>query len=365
MCLLLAATTGCRRDEVAVYDAPKESEAPPRKRDTASPMGEEAQAPLPSLKWAALPEGWRMIESVNRMRVASFTVESPGGGRGEVSAVAIPGMNGNDLQFVNLWREQVKLPPVEAAELSRFVETVPIAGESGKLFTMENPPAGGGTSGASVLVGMLVKDELSWFFKFSGDDKLVKAQGSVFRDFLKGLSFGPPPQRETTVADAPFARRDGGPSGRGGVASSKPLPTWQPPAAWKPGAPGPMVLAKFSSLGASGGQADISVSSFPGDVGGLLANVNRWRRQVGLPEIDADALQREVSAVDLSDGKGTLVDLAGTDSKTGQPARLVGVIVPRGDETWFYKMTGPPAASEREKAAFLQFVQSAQYPHAP
>ena len=363
-CLLLS--TACRREEIAVYSAPKDAE-PPRKA-AASTLPDNHPSPAPSLKWSALPEGWRSVESANSMRVASFTVEMPDRSRGEVSAVAIPGMNGDDLQFVNLWREQVKLPPIEAAEVSKFVEAASIAGGDGKLFTMENPPAPGAASGAAVLVGMLVKDEFTWFFKFSGDDKLIQGQRSVFKDFLKGLSFGPPRVVETAATDAPFARGGtggGAGPGRGGVGASQALPTWKTPASWQKVAAGQMVLAKFSAPGATGGSADISISSFPGDVGGLLANVNRWRGIMSLPKVDADGLSSAVSPIDLSEGKGTVVDFAGTDSKTGQPGRLVGVIVPHGNETWFYKMTGSPEASEREKAAFLQFVQSAQYSHAP
>ena len=63
------------------------------------------------------------------------------------------------------------------------------------------------------------------------------------------------------------------------------------------------------------------------DVGGLLANVNRWRDQLGLPRLLAPALASETQSLDLSEGKATLVDFSGTDAKTGQPARLVGAIM--------------------------------------
>lgn len=44
---------------------------------------------------------------------------------------------------------------------------------------------------------------------------------------------------------------------------------------------------------------------------------------------------------------------------------MIGVVVPRDGQTWFYKLLGQPEVAEREKSAFLQFVQSAKYSNAP
>ena len=44
--------------------------------------------------------------------------------------------------------------------------------------------------------------------------------------------------------------------------------------------------------------------------------------------------------MDLPNGKGTVVDMTGTDAKTGKKARLVGIISPQLSETWFYKLMG-------------------------
>ena len=105
------------------------------------------------------------------------------------------------------------------------------------------------------------------------------------------------------------------------------------------------------------------MSSFPGDVGGMLANINRWRGQLGLAAFTTEMLNQQTADLNLSSGKGTVVDFSGTDVKSGKPARLVGVVVPREGETWFYKMMGDPVVSDTEKPAFLKFVQSVKYSH--
>ena len=121
-----------------------------------------------------------------------------------------------------------------------------------------------------------------------------------------------------------------------------------------------MLLAEFTATEASA-KAQITVSSFPGDVGGLLANLNRWRRQVSLPPIDDTAVSQATSALSLAAGPATQADFTGTDGKTGQPARMIGVILPLNGQTWFYKLMGDPTVVEHQKADFLKFVQSVKY----
>ena len=71
----------------------------------------------------------------------------------------------------------------------------------------------------------------------------------------------------------------------------------------------------------------------------MLANVNRWRRQIGpatrLTEAD---LPQSVSPLDPADSEACLVDM------TNNNKRLVGAIVPREGKYWFYRMLGEPAA---------------------
>jgi hypothetical protein len=121
-----------------------------------------------------------------------------------------------------------------------------------------------------------------------------------------------------------------------------------------------MLLAKYS-VTEGGPKAEITVSSFPGDVGGLLANVNRWRRQISLPPLDDAGLAQAVTALTTPAGPASLVDITGTDAKTSQPARLVGVVIPLNGQSWFYKLLGDATVVEHQKAGFIQFVQSAKY----
>jgi hypothetical protein len=142
-------------------------------------------------------------------------------------------------------------------------------------------------------------------------------------------------------------------------------PKWEVPSSWQEVPPSTMLVAKFLLSGQAEATAEVTVSVFPGDVGGLLANVNRWRNQINLPPVEEPDLAKLGVALPVeSGGQGTIVDMTGTKPGTGQPVRLLGAIIPRGGQTWFFKLMGHASLAEQEKAAFLKFIQSVRYPNA-
>ena len=96
---------------------------------------------------------------------------------------------------------------------------------------------------------------------------------------------------------------------------------------------------------------EIAITAFPGDVGGLIANVNRWRGQIGLDSTDEAGVIEDI--VRLDGVNVIIVDLAGTS------ARLLGSIIDVGDgKTWFAKTTGPADLVEQVKDDLIAFSAS-------
>ena len=122
------------------------------------------------------------------------------------------------------------------------------------------------------------------------------------------------------------------------------------------------LLAKFAIHGPDHAQADVNVSQMAGEGGGLAANVNRWRHQLGLDPVDGTDLDKLVTNVSTGGTPASMVDFTGTDAKTGKKARLVGVILPLAGQTWFYKLMGDETIVAQQKDAFIKFIQSARYP---
>ncbi len=130
---------------------------------------------------------------------------------------------------------------------------------------------------------------------------------------------------------------------------------WTAPAAWSVKANGPMRKGSYAVKG-NGAEADLSITAFPGDTGGLLANLNRWRGQVSLPPLAEAQLGASVEHLDLGSLHADIVDFAGTAN--GAPTRLLGAVVPVNGETWFFKLMGPDALVAQEKPAFLEFLRT-------
>jgi len=106
---------------------------------------------------------------------------------------------------------------------------------------------------------------------------------------------------------------------------------------------------------AAGGEADLSITSLGGGAGGLLANGNRWRSQLQLPELSADAVAASVVKESINGLPFTLVDFA---SSGANAQRTVGAIVPVGGDTWFFKLSGSDAVVAAAKQSFLEFVRT-------
>jgi hypothetical protein len=335
--LLALILAGCKKPIVRVYLAPRDTplaEAEP---------GAPTQAPMPELTWT-LPAGWKEM-GPGQMSLAAFSMEDANG-TATMSVTPLPNLEGREEAIVNMWREAIELGPLTPEEVAKALVPAEIAG--GKGFIIE---VSGSRSGkpALTVAALQHRGDRSWFFKLLGDEGTVAAQKPAFLEFLKSLRFneaapgGSNAARSGNVASAPKTP----PS-----ASGLPEFQWKIPDAWQKLPAGQMQVAKFSVPEKNGAKAEVSVSVFPSDTGGTLANVNRWRRQIGLGEVDEAGLQSCISGLDASPG-AVLVNL------TNEQRQLLGAIVPRQGKWWFYKLTGDAPAVASAHEDFVRFVKTA------
>ncbi|MCX6938033.1 MAG: hypothetical protein NTU80_09080 [Verrucomicrobia bacterium] len=138
--------------------------------------------------------------------------------------------------------------------------------------------------------------------------------------------------------------------------ASGPGLVWTAPAHWQAGPERPMRKATFFVPGEAGAKAELSVTAFPGDVGGNLANVNRWRQQIGLPALGADQLGGALQHLHVGDFHVDVAELVGPGAPPAK--RVLGAIVPHAGATWFFKLDGPDTLVAQEKPAFLAFLKT-------
>ncbi|HYJ03764.1 MAG TPA: hypothetical protein VEX43_01420 [Chthoniobacterales bacterium] len=138
-----------------------------------------------------------------------------------------------------------------------------------------------------------------------------------------------------------------------GPSSNVPLPPH-----WEPQPLAQMRQASFLVRGENGTMVDISLVTLGASSGDVLANVNRWRGQLGQPAITADDLPRVVQHLPSELGHVALVDIEGTPEQ-GDPnkdGRIIAAIAPAESGTGFFKLRGNAALAGAEKENFLKWV---------
>jgi len=151
-------------------------------------------------------------------------------------------------------------------------------------------------------------------------------------------------------------------AGMPGMAGSVPPPPdvattgelqWALPKGWTDSRAGGMRYATLKPTAA--GKIDVSVTVFPGTAGGEIANVNRWRNQIGLPPVDEAALAKDRKALKSPAGSLAIFDYT-SDGQT--KTRLVAAILFAGGNSWFVKMVGDAGPVAASRADFIRLLES-------
>jgi hypothetical protein len=104
---------------------------------------------------------------------------------------------------------------------------------------------------------------------------------------------------------------------------------------------------------------EMSLMQLPRSAAGaadVLANVNRWERQLELPLSTPEQVEKLVVKVPLDGRTANVVDLLGKDGP--EQRRMFAAMIVDGDRVWFFKIMGPAARMAAHKAEFEQFVAS-------
>ncbi len=325
------------------YRVPKETAS-----GTPHALESEPAAGPGRLTWT-VPAGWT-DKGPSGMRVGSFAIGNASEPNADVSVIPLSSWAGRELENVNRWRAQVGLPAVKSEELPQQASPVDIGGDPGQLFEVAGPSAENGKP-TRILAAVWPMPAMAWFFKMTGDDALVQSQKPAFLAFLRSVKRGGPAAAGTSAATAPPAMAAAGSLGKPEAAK----PDWTVPADWKEETPASVQLARFTAANPDGTGAEVTVTVLGGEGGGALANVNRWRAQLGLSPLDATELGKISQPVQTKGGGATLVDLVAESKEK----RIVAVLAEREGRTWFYRLSGTDAAVGAQKEAFLKFVESA------
>jgi hypothetical protein len=352
--LLLLALAGCSDKDITTYRIPKEG-AP-----GAAPLPGSAPAAPSALVWRA-PAGWEALPG-SGLRLASFRAPGPGGTSADVSIFIFAGTGGDPLANINRWRAQLKLQPIPAERLPS--EVTGVDSPAGTLSLADIQGASEAGKPATRIFGAwLRRDERVWFFKMMGPAPAVDAQKEAFMGLLRSVAPGAAPAESVPVlADA----------SQGRMANTNDLPpdhivvaptdapggpslAWTAPAGWTPKAATAIRKGSFA-ISRGGAEADLAITAFPGDVGGVAANVNRWRGQLGLGTLDDTDIGTVTESLNSNGLHFILVDFSAPAGADGQ--RILAALASWRGATWFFKLTGPSELVEGERPEFVSFLRT-------
>src|SRR5262249_46849834 len=106
------------------------------------------------------------------------------------------------------------------------------------------------------------------------------------------------------------------------------------------------------------GRIDVSVIVLPGPAGGELANVNRWRGQIGLGPIDEQGLGASRAALKTKAGIISVYDFS---SEGESERRLVAGLAVVDGNTWFVKMIGDAGPVSAARSDFTRLLKSLRH----
>ena len=248
-----------------------------------------------------LPSGWTRTPG-SQFRFATLKT-----GAADVAVSSLPLRPGENaeqytLANVNRWLGQVGKPDLSADQLGSVTKTVPISSGEAIVFDSGAPSTGGNTLSSS--------------------------------------------QETTTGSTSPA----------GGNANQADGLTFDLPEKWQRGGNRPMRVATFN-VDEDGKQLEITLTRLGVNSGSMLANVNRWRGQIGLEPTDQATLEKDTLSLDIAGNNAPYFVL--TDTKVEKA--IYAVVVERPDHKLFIKLMGDRGLAESEKSAFQEFVESIRF----
>lgn len=102
-------------------------------------------------------------------------------------------------------------------------------------------------------------------------------------------------------------------------------------------------------------KADLSITKFPGDAGGVQANVNRWRKQLNLSELSLNEIESNAMRGNADLGKFTIYKIINNNNSS---SAFICMILQLKDYTIFIKLNASIQGIELLENDFITFCSS-------
>jgi hypothetical protein len=319
--------------------------------------GGAATDAAPELFDFVVPAGWSNLAPTS-MRAVNLAVEREPAA--QCTLTLLSGDGGGLAANIDRWRGQMSLAPSTAAELAAL-PTGELLGRPAVRVDFAGDYSGMGAAKNSGyrMVGLLaVASEGSAFLKFVGPAPVVEAELAAFDAVAASLRPRDAAAANVDVAaEAPSAAAPSVANGGATAAGSNAKLRWQAPTSWTQG---PTRMMREVTYTTPDGM-DCYISVLAGEGGGIRANFDRWRGQMGAAPLSSEELAA-LERVPSLGATALLIEIAGSFEGMGgekiDDALMLGAVIAQDDATVFVKLVAPTAVAQRERENFRAFVTS-------
>ena len=327
-------SAGCSKPNVRIYNVPKDG------LSIASNGIEEAPE---EIRWVK-PDSWESLPGT-ALRKGNFRFMNENGEFASIYLSAHPDPSNGLRSVMNDWLHSLGKPPVGVGDFLEAARSLKIGGRDAlELFHVADADE---LSGVSSFRGVsILSANWSWEIVITGPLPLVESQSEEFDSFLRSINFERPANDHVSNDQ-----------------SSESQFVYTIPEGWEEVDHSKFTVASFLIQKEGLPDANVSISWFPGEAGGIHANVNRWRRQIGLKEWIPREIDRAKRIRAFGNRTFSIFDLRSYQSenmdKTSE--RILAAMTYDGQGTWFIKLRGEPFVVETQSRKFFSFLEKSEF----
>ena len=260
----------------------------------------------------SVPPTWEQVQKESSFRFASFTAKDT---NLDISISFLPGNGGGDLGNINRWRGQLGLPNINESQLEEISRVFPLGPKKVRITHLERP---GHSHDHSAHKPVEQKQE-----EAKEDDCANCEHHAPKKEAVKT------PIKKTAVFEH------------------------QAPQSWQ-SLPTSSMRKLAYAIPAKEGKIEITVFKF-GKMSTLSDNLNRWRGQVGLKNLSAEANDKSAQKITLDGKEAKIVEALGAQTS------ILAAIIPDGNFLWYIKATGPTKAVAANRNDFITFLKTIKF----
>lgn len=331
--LLSALLSSCDNAKINVYETDKDLRPQISRGNSLNTLGGRGS----KLTWTA-PLSWKKLDgtALSKNRYESENEQ----GRVIISVSAVPRAATIARQTPSLLAKQLGLPAINPQELSSITTHRTYSNLDATEIFLSNAEQ----NLSAKNVSFPLYDRI-WNFTMKGNIEAVAAEDQRFTSLLESL--------QSINAEEIQESNDT-------VSTLHETINITPPDGWIENDPNPLRVASYTVERIGLNPADFAVLRFDKSEGNALSNINRWRRQIGIPNWTEQKLEQRTRTLNTETLTFKTFDLkaetAGEKENTSE--RIFIGILDYGENIYYFKLQGDALLLETQRKNFIATLSS-------